>query len=49
MRRVGSYTYILLSLAFIAVNLFTMHHLAPWIDEVMMLDTSYNAAGHGIV
>ncbi len=47
MRRVGSYTYILLSLAFIAVNLFTICHLTPWIDEVMMLDTSYNAAVHG--
>ena len=41
------YTYVLLSLAFIIVNLATLSNLAPWIDEVMMLDTSYNAAFHG--
>ena len=40
-------TYILLSLAFIIVNLITLSNLAPWIDEVMMLDTSYNMAVHG--
>ena len=41
------YTYTLLSLAFIVVNLVTVYNLPPWIDEVMMLDTSYNAAVHG--
>jgi len=41
------YTYVLLSLAFIIANLVTQSNLAPWIDEVMMLDTSYNAAFHG--
>lgn len=41
------YTYVLLSLAFIIVNLITLSNLRPWIDEVMMLDTSYNAAFHG--
>jgi len=41
------YTYVLLSLAFIIVNLATLGNLAPWIDEVMMLDTSYNMAFHG--
>jgi len=41
------YTYVLLSLAFIIVNLATLSNLAPWIDEVMMLDTSYNMAFHG--
>lgn len=46
-RRVCTYTYVLLSLAFIIVNLITLSHLAPWVDEVMMLDTSYNAAVHG--
>ena len=39
-------TYILLSLAFIGINLATLSNLPPWIDEVMMLDTSYNAAVH---
>ena len=39
--------YVLLSLAFIIVNLATLGNLAPWIDEVMMLDTSYNMAFHG--
>jgi len=39
--------YVLLSLTFIIVNLATLSNLAPWIDEVMMLDTSYNAAVHG--
>ena len=29
------------------VNLITLRHLAPWVDEVMMLDTAYNAAFHG--
>ncbi len=42
-----NHTYILLSLAFIIVNLITLYNLAPWIDEVMFLDTSYNAAVHG--
>lgn len=32
---------------FIIVNLITLSNLAPWIDEVMFLDTSYNAAVHG--
>ena len=41
------YTYTLLSLAFIVANLVTVCNLPPWIDEVMMLDTSYNAAVHG--
>ena len=39
--------YGLLSLLFIAVNIFTLGNLPPWIDEVMMLDTSYNMAVHG--
>ena len=38
--------YILLSLVFVIVNLITLSNLAPWIDEVMMLDTSYNMAVH---
>ena len=42
-----TYTYVLLSLAFIIVNIFTLSNLVPWIDEVMFLDTSYNAAFHG--
>lgn len=42
-----TYTYVLLSLAFVMANVFTLSNLAPWIDEVMMLDTSYNAAFHG--
>ncbi len=46
-RRVCTYTYVLLSLAFVVVNLFTLNSLAPWIDEVMFLDTSYNTAFHG--
>ena len=41
------FIYYLLSLAFITVNLITLSNLFPWIDEVMMLDTSYNAAFHG--
>ena len=45
--KAGVYTYGLLSLAFIAVNVFTLSNLPPWIDEVMMLDTSYNMAVHG--
>ena len=40
-------TYVLLSLAFIILNVITLNNLAPWIDEVMMLDTSYNMAVHG--
>ena len=40
-------TYFLLSMAFIAFNLITLSNLPPWIDEVMILDTSYNAAVHG--
>ena len=39
--------YILLSATFVIVNLLTLSHQAPWIDEVMFLDTSYNAAVHG--
>lgn len=45
-RRGCIYTYVLLSLTFITVNLVTLCNLSPWIDEVMMLDTSYNAAVH---
>lgn len=41
------YTYVLLSLIFIIVNLITLSNLTPWVDEVMILDTSYNAAFHG--
>ena len=41
------YTYALLSLVFIIVNIITLSNLPPWIDEVMFLDTSYNAALHG--
>lgn len=41
------YTYTVLSLVFIFVNLITLSNLAPWIDEVMFLDTAYNAAVHG--
>ena len=40
-------TYVLLSLAFIILNVITLGNLAPWVDEVMMLDTSYNMAVHG--
>lgn len=39
--------YALLSAAFIAVNVATLGNLEPWIDEVMLLDTAYNAAVHG--
>lgn len=39
--------YVLLSLAFIILNVITLCNLPPWIDEVMMLDTSYNMAVHG--
>ena len=39
--------YVLLSMAFAFVNAITLSHLSPWIDEVMMLDTSYNMAFHG--
>ena len=46
-RRACIYTYVLVSLAFVVVNLVTLCNLPPWIDEVMMLDTSYNAAVHG--
>lgn len=42
-----SFIYYLLSLVFIIVNLITLNNLFPWIDEVMMLDTSYNTAFHG--
>lgn len=42
-----SYVYILLSLVFIIINVITIENLLPWIDEVMFLDTSYNAAFHG--
>ena len=47
MRKGCTYTYVLLSLAFIAVNIATLGNLAPWTDEVMFLDTSYNMAVHG--
>ncbi len=47
MKRSCTVVYILLSLAFIIVNLITLSNLTPWIDEVMMLDTAYNAAFHG--
>lgn len=46
-KSVCTYTYVLLSLAFVIVNIFTLSNLTPWIDEVMFLDTSYNAAVHG--
>ena len=39
--------YALLSAVFIAVNVVTLGNLEPWIDEVMLLDTAYNAAVHG--
>ena len=42
-----SRVYILLSMAFAFANAITLSHLSPWIDEVMMLDTSYNMAFHG--
>lgn len=47
MRRSCIFTYVLLSLAFITVNIVTFSNRPPWIDEVMFLDTSYNAAVHG--
>ncbi len=47
MRKGCTYTYVLLSLAFIVVNIATLGNLAPWTDEVMFLDTSYNMAVHG--
>ena len=47
MRKDCTRTYILLSLAFITVNIATLSNLPPWIDEVMFLDTSYNMAVHG--
>ena len=47
MRRSCVFTYVLLSLAFITVNIVTFSNRLPWIDEVMFLDTSYNAAVHG--
>ena len=40
-------TYLLLSSAFVVVNRLTLCNLQPWIDEVMLLDTVYNAAVHG--
>lgn len=40
-------SYTLLSLPFVIVNLVTLDNQVPWIDEVMFLDTSYNAAVHG--
>ena len=46
-REACTYTYVLLSLAFILVNVITLDNMAPWIDEVMFLDTSYNVAFHG--
>lgn len=45
-RRTCIFTHILLSLVFITVNFVTLSNLPPWIDEVMMLDTSYNMAVH---
>ena len=43
----STYAYILLSLVFVVLNLFTLNNLAPWVDEAMFIDTSYNAAIHG--
>lgn len=37
----------MISATFVILNIFTLGNLAPWIDEVMLLDTSYNAAVHG--
>ena len=39
--------YVLLSMAFAFAGAITLGNLPPWIDEVMMLDTSYNMAFHG--
>ena len=39
-------TYLFLSLVFTVINLFTLKNFMPWIDEVMFLDTSYNAVFH---
>lgn len=39
-------TYLFLSLVFTVINLFTLKNVMPWIDEVMFLDTSYNAVYH---
>ena len=46
-RRTSGGTYLLVSLAFVAVNLLTLQNLLPWIDEVMILDTAYQAAFQG--
>ncbi len=47
-RMSATWTYVLLSLAFVALNFCTLNNLMPWIDEVMLLDTAYNAAFRGI-
>lgn len=39
-------TYLFLSLVFTVINLFTLKNVMPWIDDVMFLDTSYNAVYH---
>ena len=43
----STYTYVLISSVFVITHLLTLRNLAPWIDEVMFLDTSYNMAVHG--
>ncbi len=47
MRKDNVCCYVLLSVAFIIVNVITLRNLPPWIDEVMLLDTPYNMAVHG--
>ena len=39
-------TYLFLSLVFLVINWVTLKNVMPWIDEVMFLDTSYNAVFH---
>lgn len=39
-------TYLFLSLVFTVINWVTLKNVMPWIDEVMFLDTSYNAVFH---
>lgn len=47
-RMSATWTYVLLSVAFVALNFCTLNNLLPWLDEVMLLDTAYNAAFRGI-
>ena len=47
-RMSATWTYMLLSVAFVALNFCTLKNLLPWIDEVMLLDTAYNAAFRGM-